>query len=88
MEKRRWGVFVDYCRRHRRHRRRKKGINFRVIKVKLSFGELTIFQMVQNFNRKQLMPYILIVWKKKLKKIKQDATETKKRKTTKKYLAI
>lgn len=39
-----------------------KGVSiFRVIKVKLSFGELTIFQMVQNFNRIQLMPYILIV---------------------------
>ena len=34
---------------------------FRVIKVKLSFGELKIFQMVQNLNRIQLMSYILIV---------------------------
>ena len=31
MEKRGWGVFGGYS---RRHRRRKKGINFRVIKVK------------------------------------------------------
>ena len=61
MEKRRWGVLGGYSRRRRRHRRRKKGINFRVIKVSLRFGELTIFQMVQNFNRIQLMPYILIV---------------------------
>ena len=52
MENRRWGVFGDYCRR-RCHRRRKKGINFRVIKVNLSFGELKIFQMVPNFNNLQ-----------------------------------
>ena len=39
-----------------------KGVSiFRVIKVKLSFGELKIFQMVQNLNRIQLMSYILIV---------------------------
>ena len=61
MEKRRWGVFGDYCRRRRRHRRRKMGINFRVIKVNLSFGELKIFQMVQKCNRIQLISYILIV---------------------------
>ena len=34
---------------------------FRVIKVNLSFGELKIFQMVQNFNRLQLMYYIFLV---------------------------
>ena len=34
---------------------------FRVIKVNLSFGELKICQMVQNFNRIQLISYILIV---------------------------
>ena len=37
---------------------------FRVIKVNLSFGELKIFQMVQNFNNIQSMSYIFIVWKK------------------------
>ena len=68
MEKRRWGVLGDYCRR--RHRRRKKGINFRVIKVNLSFGELKIFQMVQKCNRIQLISYNLIVWKKIWKKLK------------------
>ena len=42
-----------------------KGVSiFRVIKVKLSFGELKIFQMVQDFNRKQLMSYILVYEKK------------------------
>ena len=63
MEKRGWGVFGGYSRRHRhcRHRRRKKGINFRVIKVNLSFGELKIFQMVQNFNNLQSMSYVFIV---------------------------
>ena len=60
MEKRGWGVFGEYSHR-RRHRRRKKGINFRVIKVNLSFGELKIFQMVQKCNRIQLISYILIV---------------------------
>ena len=45
-----------------RHRRRKKGINFRVIKINLSFGELKIFQMVQKCNRIQSISYILIVW--------------------------
>ena len=40
MEMRGWGVFGGYSCRRRRHRRRKKGINFRVIKVNLSFGEL------------------------------------------------
>ena len=34
---------------------------FRVIKVNLSFGELKIFQMVQNFNNIQSMSYIFIV---------------------------
>ena len=52
MEKRGWGVFGEYSRR-RRHRRQIKGINFRVIKVNLSFGELKIFQMVPNFNNLQ-----------------------------------
>ena len=61
MEKRRWGVFGDYC-HHHRHCRRKKGINFGVIKVNLSFGELKIFQMVQKCNRIQSISYILIVW--------------------------
>ena len=37
------------------------GINFRVIKVNLSFGELKIFQMVQNFNNLQSMSYVFIV---------------------------
>ena len=60
MEKRGRGVFGGYS----RHRRRKKGINFRVIQVNLSFGELKIFQMVQNFNNIQSMSYIFIVWKK------------------------
>ena len=55
----------------------------RVIKVNLSFGELKIVQMVQNFNRLQLLSYIFIVWKKNWKKLKEKATETKKRKTTK-----
>ena len=45
---------------------------FWVIKVYLSFGKLEIFQMVQNFNRLQLMFYIFIVWKKKLKKVKGE----------------
>ena len=53
MEKRGWGVFGEYSCRRRRHRRQKKGINFRVIKVNLSFGELKIFQMVPNFNNLQ-----------------------------------
>ena len=48
---------------------------FRVIKVNLSFEELNIFQMVQNCNRIQLMSYILIVWKKNWKKLKEEATE-------------
>ena len=39
---------------------------FRVFKVNLSFGKLKIFQLVQNFNRIQLMSYIFIVWKKNL----------------------
>ena len=59
MEKRRWCDFGEYSRC--RHRRRKKGINFRVIKVNLSFGELKIFQMVQNFNNIQSVSYIFIV---------------------------
>ena len=50
MEKRGLGNFGEFSRR-RRHR--KKGINFRVIKVNLSFGELKIFQMVPNFNNLQ-----------------------------------
>ena len=66
-----------------------KGVSiFRVIKVKLSFGELTIFQMVQNFNRIQLMPYILIVWKKNLKKFKkmqQKRKNEKRQKNTERY---
>ena len=49
MEKRIWCDFGEYSRRRRRHRLWKKGINFRVIKVNLSFGELKIFQMVPNF---------------------------------------
>ena len=58
MEKRGWGDFGEYrC----RHRRWKKGINFRVIKVNLSFGELKIFQMVQNFNNIQSIFSIFIV---------------------------
>ena len=59
MEMRGWGVFGGCSRR----RRQKKGtsINFRVIKVNLSFGELKIFQMVQNFNNIQSMSYIFIV---------------------------
>ena len=65
MEKRRWCDFGEYSRRRRRrHRLWKKGINFRVIKVNLSFGELKIFQMVQNFNNIQSVSYIFIVWKK------------------------
>ena len=59
MEKRIWCDFGEYSRR--RHRLWKKGINFRVIKVNLSFGELKIFQMVQKCNRIQLISYILIV---------------------------
>ena len=51
MEKRIWCDFGEYSRR--RHRLWKKGINFRVIKVNLSFGELKIFQMVPNFNNLQ-----------------------------------
>ena len=82
MEKRRWGVLGGYSRR--RHCRRKKGINFRVIKVSLRFGELEIFQMVQNFNRKQLMPYILIVWRKKIDKVKTGCYRNEKTKNDKK----
>ena len=62
-----------------------KGVSiFRVIKVKLSFGELTIFQMVQNFNRIQLMPYILIVWRKKIEKVKTGCYRNEKTKNDKK----
>ena len=60
MEKIGWGVLRGYSRRCR-HRRQKKGINFRVIKVNLNFGELKICQMVQNFKNIQSMSYIFIV---------------------------
>ena len=41
-----------------------------------------IFQMVQKCNRIQLISYILIVWKQIWKKLKEEATEKKKQKTT------
>ena len=87
MEKRRCGVFGDYCRSRCRHRHRKKGINFRVIKVNLSFGELKIFQMVQNYNRIQLISYNLIVWKKNLKKVKGGGYRKEKTKKQQKILS-
>ena len=88
MEKRGWGVFGEYSRRRRRHCRRKKGINFRVIKVDLSFVELKIFQMVQNFYNIQSMSYIFIVWKKNWKQIKIGCYRIEKTKNDKKFRAI
>ena len=85
MEKRRWCDFGEYSRR--RHRLWKKGINFRVIKVNLSFGELKIFQMVQNFNNIQSVSYIFIVWKKKLNKVKRGCYRNEKTKNNKKILS-
>ena len=61
---------------------------FRVIKVNLSFGALKIFQMVQNFNNILSVSIFVLYEKKNWKKLKEDATETKKQKTTKKYWAI
>ena len=46
MEKRGWGGFGGYSRR--RHLRRKKGNNFRVSKVNLSFGNLKFFKWSKN----------------------------------------
>ena len=58
MEQRGWGVFGGYsCRRTDE----KRVSIVRVIKVNFSFGELKIFQMVQDFKRIHLMSYILIV---------------------------
>ena len=61
MEKWEWDVFGGYGRRGRRcrrHRRLKRVSSFRVIKVNLSFGELKLFQMAQNFNIIWWMSYI------------------------------
>ena len=60
----------------------------RVIKVNLSFGELKIVHMVQKFNRLQLLSYILIVWNKKLKKVKGEGYRNEKTKNDKKFRAI
>ena len=61
MEMRGWGVFGVFLGGIVAAAVGKRVSIVRVIKVNLSFGELKIFQMVQNFNNIQSVSYIFIV---------------------------